>query len=124
MILLVSVTSILLLGIEELEVQLEEPLSTFPMQGFYNNSYNNAHNINGWSPNKGKKNVDRGTVAKQDASDVGTGGGILLEGGGEDGARYLLAYPQIPLGGSNRAHNNRQYDKDNGMDMDMNMDKK
>ena len=31
MILLVSVTSILLLGIEELEVQLEEPLSTFPI---------------------------------------------------------------------------------------------
>ena len=63
------------------------------MQGFCNNIYYNAHDIIGWDPNKGKKNVERGKAVTADASDVGTGGGILLEGGGEDGARYLLAYP-------------------------------
>ena len=43
MILLVALLSILLFGIEELAVQLEETLSIYLMQGFCYNIYENAH---------------------------------------------------------------------------------
>ena len=47
---------------------------------------------------------------------------VLDEGafwvGGEDGAGYGLTYPQPPLGGRRRAHNNKQHNRDSYMDMD------
>ena len=73
----VAVISLFLFGIEELAVQLEEPFSILPMQGFCNKIYDNAHEIISWDPNKGKKNIKMGTA---DASDVGTGGGSMSEG--------------------------------------------
>ena len=50
------------------------------MQGFCNNIYNNDNEIIGWDTKEGKKNVERVTTVKEDASDVGTGGGIMTEG--------------------------------------------
>ena len=50
------------------------------MQGIYNNIYDNVHNIIGWDPNEGKKNVERGTEVTADASDIGTGGGSMSQG--------------------------------------------
>ena len=73
----VAVISLFLFGIEELAVQLEEPFSILPMQGFCNKIYDNAHEIISWDPNKGKKNIKMGTA---DASDVETGGGSMSEG--------------------------------------------
>ena len=77
----VAVIYIVLFGIEELAVQLEEPFSIFPMQGFCYKIYDNSHYIIGWDSKKGKENVDRGTSVMADTSDVGTGGGVrMLEG--------------------------------------------
>ena len=50
-----------------------------------------------------------------DTSDVGTGGGIMSEVGGEDGSGYVLAYNQPPLGGRIKAHNNIQHNRDSEM---------
>ena len=74
---LVALISILLFGIEELAVQLEEPFSIFPMQGFYNNIYENSHKLIFWDTNYVKKNVERVTVVMLDASDVSTIGVIM-----------------------------------------------
>ena len=72
MILSVAVLSILLFSVEELAVQLEEPFSIFPMQGFCNNIQNCSHKIIFWDTNEGKKNVDRGAVVMADSIYVGT----------------------------------------------------
>ena len=50
------------------------------MQGSCNKIYNNRHGIIGWYPNKGKKNVEKTTVVKTDASGGGTEGESMLEG--------------------------------------------
>ena len=60
---------------------MEEPFSIFPMHGFFHKIYDNSHEIIGWYPNKGKKNVKRGTAVKVDEIDIGTVGGSMLEGG-------------------------------------------
>ena len=44
------------------------------MQSFWNKIYDNAHDIIGWDPNKGKKNVDMGMSVKEDEISVGTVG--------------------------------------------------
>ena len=49
---------------------MEEPFYIFPMQGFCNKIYENDHEIIGWVPNEGKKNVERGTAVTADESDV------------------------------------------------------
>ena len=59
---------------------MEETLSILTIQGFCNKIYDNAHNISGWDPNKGKKNVERGTAMMENSIDFGTGGGIVSEG--------------------------------------------
>ena len=64
---------------------MEEPLSIFTMQGFYNIIYNSAHNIIGWDPNERNNNVDTGTVVMADSSDVGTVVWSMSEGGGGGG---------------------------------------
>ena len=61
-------------------VQLEEPLSILPMQGFWNKIYYNVHDIIGWDPNEVKNNVERIIVVEADASDISTGRGIISEG--------------------------------------------
>ena len=89
------------------------------MQGFCNNIYNNDHKIIGWDPNKGKKNVESGTLVTADVSEVDTGVGSMLEGGGgEDGAGYILDYPQPTLGGRDRSYNNIYHNRYSGMDME------
>ena len=80
MIPLVKVISIFLFGIEPLSVQLEEPFSIFPMQGFNNNIYDNYYKIIGWVTNEEKNNVERVTEVTADVSDLGTGGGRISEG--------------------------------------------
>ena len=50
------------------------------MQGFWNNFNDNDNKIISWDPKEGKNNVERGIEATKDASDVGTGGGRMLEG--------------------------------------------
>ena len=50
------------------------------MQGFYNNICDNDHEIIGWYPNMGKKNLERGAAVTENVSDVGTGGKIMSEG--------------------------------------------
>ena len=79
-ILLVTVIYIFLFGVEEFLVQLEEPLSIFPMQGFCNNIYANSQKIIGWDTNKGDNNVQKAMAVMTDLSDVGTGLGIISEG--------------------------------------------
>ena len=56
---------------------MEEYLSIFPMQGFFNNIYDYAHEIIGWDPNKYNNNVERRTVVMLGVSDVGTVGGRI-----------------------------------------------
>ena len=56
---------------------MEEYLSIFPMQGFFNNIYDYAHEIIGWDPNKYNNNVERRTVVMAGVSDVGTVGGRI-----------------------------------------------
>ena len=60
---------------------MEEPFSIFTMKCFCNKIYENAHNIIGWDPNKGKNNVDRLALVMTDASDVGTEDGKCRRGG-------------------------------------------
>ena len=50
------------------------------IQGFCNNIYNNDYKIIGWDPTKRKNNVERGIVVTADASEIRTGGGIMLDG--------------------------------------------
>ena len=76
----VEVIYIVLFGIEELAVQLEEPFSIFPMQGFCYKIYDNSHEIIGWGTNEGKNNIERGAAVKADASEIGTGVGSMLGG--------------------------------------------
>ena len=51
------------------------------MQSFCSKIYVDVCEIIGWDPNKGKKNVDSGTLVTEDASDVGTGGWSISGGG-------------------------------------------
>ena len=57
----VVVISILLFGIEELAVNLEETLYISPIQSLCNKIYDNDHKIIGWDTNKVNKNVERET---------------------------------------------------------------
>ena len=81
MILLGALIYVFIFFIEELAVQLEEIFSIFPMQGFYNKTYENSHETIGWYPNEDKNNVERGTSVTVDASDIGTGGWSMSEVG-------------------------------------------
>ena len=74
-------------------VQLEELFSIFPNEGFCNKIYNNSHEIIGWDHNKGKKNIERGMTMMADASDIGNGGGGMLEG---EVNRVQVTYLTIP----------------------------
>ena len=58
---------------------MEETFSIFPIQGFCNHIYGNAHKIIDWGPNYEKKNVERGTDLASDMSDIGTEGGSIPE---------------------------------------------
>ena len=54
-----------------------------------------------------------------DASEMSTGGGNVSRGGGGGYVSgYALAYLQLPIGGSDRAHNNIQHNRDSDLYMD------
>ena len=64
---LVLIVSILLFGIEDFLLQLEEPFYFFTMLGFYNKIYNIDHTIIGQDPKKDNKNVYIGMAVTADA---------------------------------------------------------
>ena len=83
-----------LFGIEAFMAQLEQSFYILTMQGIYNNIYDNVHNIIGWDPNEGKKNVERGTEVTVDANDIDTGWERILE---EKVKMSQVSYSAIPI---------------------------
>ena len=66
------------------------------MQGFYNNIYNNYHEIIGWDPRKGKKTVDIVTSVMADVSEISTGKGSMLEEEVKIVQGNFLNYVRVP----------------------------
>ena len=68
------------------------------MQIFCNNIYSNAHEIIGWHPNKGKKNIERRTAVTASMIDDGTGVGIMSEGEAKMVHGKYLSIPRCLFG--------------------------
>ena len=59
---------------------VERTLTYFPTQDLRNNIYENAYDIIGWYPKKGKNTAERVTSVTADENDVGAGGGSMSKG--------------------------------------------